>query len=292
MSKKVIGLLILLVIYVISYFAGFGIFILLPNDMHIIFRLLIADIVSTVVIWIFSVILKTASIYDPYWSVQTPVIILSLLIYMNNFNFGNTLLLIFIMIWAIRLTCNFIITFGDIKYCDWRYVELKEKTGKLYQFVNLFGIQLMPTLLVFFASTPAIMYVYNGYDFNAFNLFGYFLIILGVLLELTSDINIHKFKKIRKSRSEIINVGLWKYSRHPNYLGEILIWYGILLVFIFNDMSYWYLMFGAILINMLFLFISIPLAEKKLMTYKEGYQEYRDTTRRLIPIPKKNKEEL
>ena len=292
MSKKNIGLLILLLIYVISYFAGLGIFVLLPDSIHIIFKLLIANVVATVVIWLFSIMFNTASIYDPYWSVQTPVIYLSLLIYTGNYNMGNVLLFVLILLWAIRLTGNFIITFGDIKYCDWRYTELKEKTGKLYQFVNLFGIQMMPTLLVFYASTPAFMYIINGYDFNAFNLFGYFLIIFGILLELTSDINIHKFKKIRTSRSEIINVGLWKYSRHPNYLGEILIWYGILLVFILNDFTYWYLIFGAVLINMLFLFISIPLAEKRLMTYKDGYSEYKNRTRRLIPLPKRDNEEL
>ena len=292
MTKKIIGLLILLLIYIAAYFGGFGIFILLPADMHILFKLLIADIAATVVIWIFSIIFNTASIYDPYWSVQTPVIYLSLLIYTGNYNFGNILLFIFITLWAIRLTGNFIITFGDIKYCDWRYTELKEKTGKLYQFVNLFGIQMMPTVLVFFASIPAIMYVNNGYDFNAFNLFGYFVMSLGILFELTSDINIHKFKKIRTSRNEIINVGLWKYSRHPNYLGEILVWYGVLLVFIVNDISYWYFGLGAVLINMLFLFISIPLAEKRLKTYKDGYEEYQNRTRRLIPLPKRNNEEL
>ncbi len=290
MNKKAVGLLILLLIYVVSYFAGFGIFILLPAEMHIIIRLLVANVVATIVIWVFGIFLNTASIYDPYWSVQTPVIYLSLMIYYDNYNIGTILFLGFILLWAIRLTVNFIITFNDIKYCDWRYTDLKNKTGKLYQIVNLLGIHMMPTLLVFLASIPALLYVINGCDFETLNIIGYAVILIAVTLEFTSDISIHKFKKIRQSRSEIINIGLWKYSRHPNYLGEILFWYGVLFVFLFNNFNYWYVIFGAILVNMLFLFISIPLAEKKLIGYKEGYEEYKSRTRKLLPIPVRSKD--
>ena len=82
--------------------------------------------------------------------------------------------------------------------------------------------------------------------------------ILATMLELISDFNMIQFKKIRKSNKEIIRVGLWKYSRHPNYLGEILFWYGVALVFILSNLSMWYVIVGAILNKMLFLFISIP----------------------------------
>ena len=286
MKKKIIGLLILLVIYVISFFAGLGSFLLLPNDMNIIFKILIADVVATIVIWIFGVILKTASIYDPYWSIQTPVIFLALMIYYGNYNVGTIIFFIFIMFWAIRLTGNFIITFNDITYIDWRYVNIKKQTGKLYQIVNLLGINMMPTLLVFLASLPAFYYVINGNEFDALNIIGLFIMGFATIIELISDLNMHKFQEIRTSKSEIIRVGLWKYSRHPNYFGEILFWYGVLLVFLIGNMDYWYVMFGALSINLLFMFISIPLAEKKLITYKDGYLEYQKTTRRLIPLPK------
>ncbi len=286
MKKKIIGLLILLVIYIISFFAGLGSFLLLPNDMNIIFKILIADVVATIVIWIFGVILKTASVYDPYWSIQTPVIFIALMIYYGNYNVGTIIFFIFIMFWAIRLTGNFIITFNDITYIDWRYVNIKKQTGKLYQIVNLLGINMMPTLLVFLASLPAFYYVINGNEFDALNIIGLFIMGFATIIELISDLNMHKFQEIRTSKSEIIRVGLWKYSRHPNYFGEILFWYGVLLVFLIGNMDYWYVMFGALSINLLFMFISIPLAEKKLITYKDGYLEYQKTTRRLIPLPK------
>ncbi len=289
--KKTIGLLILLMIYIIAFFGGFGTFYLLPDSMNIFWRIFICNMLSTVIIWGFGVVLKTASIYDPYWSVQTPVIYLCLLFYFDNFNLGTILLLVMILLWAVRLTTNFIITFNDIRYIDWRYKELKEKTGKFYQIVNILGINMMPTILVYVASMPAFIYA-SKLNYSALDFIGYSIILIAILFELISDINIHKFKKVRESRSEIINVGLWKYSRHPNYLGEITFWYGVFFVLLLNDLSYWYYFFAPILINLLFVFISIPLAEKKLSTYKDGYDEYKKSTRMLIPIPVRSKEEL
>ena len=285
MKKKLFGLLILLCIYIIAYIFAFLSFILVPDSVNIILKIFIADVVATIVVWVFGIFLKTASIYDPYWSIQTPVIYVALLIHYGNYNVGNIIFLILILLWAIRLTINFIITFNDITYIDWRYSDIKNKTNKLYQIVNLIGIHMMPTILVFLASVPAFLYIINGYDFTPLSIIGYALIILAVFFELISDINIHVYKKNRKNRSEIINVGFWKYSRHPNYFGEITFWYGVLAVFIVNDFNYWYVIFGAILINLLFLFISIPLEEKKLITYKEGYLEYRKRARMLIPLP-------
>lgn len=285
MKKKVIGLLILLVIYVVSFLAGLGIFIL-TEDINILWRLLLGDIVATVVIWIFGIILNTASIYDPYWSVQTPIIFLGLMIYYNNFSFGSVLFFVGIMYWAIRLTGNFIITFDDIKYIDWRYVDIKNKTGKFYQIVNLLGINMMPTLLVFLASVPAFLYVINGNEFEFISIIGFIIMVLATSIELISDLNMHKFHRIRNSKSEIINIGLWKYSRHPNYLGEIIFWYGVLFFYWFSDISSWYIIFGAIGVNLLFVFISIPLAERKMALYKDNFSEYKNSRRMLIPLPK------
>jgi len=82
---------------------------------------------------------------------------------------------------------------------------------------------------------------------------------------MKADIDLHEFKKIRNDRNEIIRIGLWKYSRHPNYFGEICFWYGVAMVYVFCDFTKnWYYIFGAVLDNALFLGISIPLAEKNL----------------------------
>ena len=82
-----------------------------------------------------------------------------------------------------------------------------------------------------------------------------------------------------------IRSGLWKYSRHPNYLGEILRWWGIALSVICADPKAWYLVFGAILNTVLFLVVSIPMADGR-QSKKDGFAEYKSQTRILLPIKK------
>ncbi len=285
--KKSTSLLLFLLIYIFSFSIGLIFYFIWVDDLGIILSILISDIISTVIIWIIGVFVGSASIYDPYWSVQTPIYLLFLMIQLKQFNLGSILLLSFVLLWAIRLTINFIIGFNDFSYIDWRYKKIQEKTGKLYQLVNLIGIHLMPTLIVFFASTPAFMYVIDGYSFNGLNIIGLIIMLSATIIEFIADKEMKSFIKIRTSRSEINRIGIWKNTRHPNYLGEILFWYGIALIYLLPSFNNWYLIFGAITNNLMFMFISIPLADNHLKTYKANYQEYKKETWSLLILPKK-----
>ena len=291
MKKKFFGLTVLLVVYVIAAVIAILAFISfdklgLPQFVSI----LIADVIATVFVWLMGVIFKTASMYDPYWSIQTFVMYLGLLIKTGNWNAGTISLLVVITIYSIRLTTNFIIGFDSLSYVDWRYRMLKNKSGHFYQFVNLFGICLFPTLVVYSCSLPVIVFAEIG-AFSYWSIIGLFIAISGVFLELISDIQMKKFVKIRSSRSEVINIGLWKYSRHPNYLGEITVWFGVALNLIFINPSYWYLIFGAVINLLMFLFISIPMEEKHFKEYKEDYDLYLETTSPLLLLPRRKQNE-
>ena len=287
MKRKITGLTILLIVYLVAALIGVFAFIgfskLGLNDY---FAVLIADVIATVFVWLMGVIFKTASMYDPYWSLQTFVIYLALLIRNNNWNLGTVLLLVVLAIYSIRLTANFIIGFDSLSYVDWRYRMLKEKTGKLYPAVNLLGICMFPTLVVYACTLPVITYA-NIREFSYWDIIGLLIIMLGIFLELVSDIQMKKFIKVRTSRNEVINLGLWKYSRHPNYLGEILIWFGAALTLIIASFTYWYFIFGAVINLLMFLFISIPMEEKHLREYKENYDEYLKTTSVLFILPRR-----
>ena len=296
MNQKYIGLIIVLLSYLFSFCVGFFSYLLLDDsnlmkdsDIDEKYRQLIiifiSNVISTIVIWFIGVLINTASIYDPYWSVQTPVIFICLLIKYENLNVGNLIYLELILFWAIRLTYNYTKSFHDISYIDWRYKQIKETTGKLYQIVNLLGICMVPTIIVYVASIPSFLFVMDNLNLEYIQIIGYVIIFVSVCIEMKADNDLHEYKKTRNDRNEIIQIGLWKYSRHPNYFGEICFWYGVAFVYIFCDIkNNWYYIFGAILDNALFLGISIPLAEKNLMKYKEGYEEYKKNTSMLIPI--------
>ena len=287
MKKKVFGLLILLAIYLAAIGIGVGLFFLLKDHLHIFLTVLIIDVACTVFVWATGLLCKTASVYDPYWSVQTFFFYLGLLIYFRNWNIYTIIPLVAIFLYSVRLTVNFILGFHDLSYIDWRYKMLREKSGRFYQFVNLFGICMFPTLIVYAASLPLIKFSYAMMDsFSVWPFIGSAIILGGTILELITDLQMKKFIKTRTSRSEVINVGLWKYSRHPNYLGEILIWFGVFLVY-----PVWYLPGGAIANLLMFLFISIPMEERHMLEYKPGMVEYKKTTSMLLILPRRKPKE-
>lgn len=285
-KKKAHGLLVLLFIYIAATLIGYLSFNLLNNNMDLLLRIFIANALSTVFVWVVGVFLKSASIYDPYWSVQTVVIYMFLMISKSAYNLGSILILCCLLFWAVRLTYNFAYGFDDLSYVDWRYKMLKEKTGPLFQVVSLLGIHMFPTIVVYLASIPAYMYLIRGFEFEAVNLVGLFIMIIATVLELISDLNMAKFKKIRTDRNQVINVGLWKYSRHPNYLGEIMFWYGLALVYVLSDLSGFNCLLGAVVNHLMFLFISIPMAENHMKGYKPNFVEYKKETRMLLPFKK------
>jgi steroid 5-alpha reductase family enzyme len=295
MNEKQKGLCLILLSYLVAFSLGLLFYVIMEryipfsddidDNILILIRIFISNVIATIVIWLVGVFLDTASTYDPYWSVQTPFIYICLLIKFKNLNVGNLIYFELILFWAIRLTYNYTKTFNDISYVDWRYKQIKETTGKCYQLVNLVGICLFPTIIVYVASIPSFLFIMKNYDFEYIQIIGFIVMFISTFIEMKADIDIHEFKRIRKDRKEIINIGLWKYSRHPNYFGEICFWYGLAFSYIFCDFKLnWLSIIGAILNNALFLFISIPLAEKNLRKYKEGFDEYKKNTSMLIPI--------
>ena len=105
--------------------------------------------------------------------------------------------------------------------------------------------------------------------------------VVAVALQTVSDLQMQRFRA--RGAGGIISEGLWKYSRHPNYLGEILMWWGVAIYSICLLGFRWYLILGAVLNNLMFLFISIPMADRR-QSRKPGYEEYRQGKNHLVPI--------
>jgi steroid 5-alpha reductase family enzyme len=262
---------------------GIWVFQTLPTSPWL--SLQIADLAATFVIWILSQLLNNASVYDPYWSVQPPIILALTLIFLGEPNLGSVLLVMAVAFWGARLSINWMITFHGLHKQDWRYDQLKRNSGRFFALVNLFGIQIMPTLIVYACLLPGFFYLVRGGGINAGTIAGLLIIFGSAMLELVADHQMQKFRQQRQDRSQLLCSGVWQHSRHPNYLGEILVWWGVYLVMLSVYPEYWYLAMGALANTALFLFISIPLAEKHLATYKAGYADYLQETRQLLPLP-------
>ena len=243
-------------------------------------KLLISDILATIVVFIFSVLLKNASVYDPYWSVA-PLVILGLMALNVKLTSSSLLVLIAVFVWGIRLTLNWAYTFKNLNHQDWRYTMLKEKTKKFYPFINLFGIHLFPTIVVYLCILPAAYLITFQVEANVFTFILFCFALMSAFMQGLADYQMHKYK-LNKT-TNFINSGLWKYSRHPNYLGEILMWFSIDLLVVLTIKGNYYFMIGAIINFIMFMVVSIPMAEKR-QSKKDGFSEYKKKTRMLLPI--------
>lgn len=282
--EKLKSVLLIVVMYFISYFIGLCSFYIKTNFL---FQLFLFDFFATIVIFIFSIFVKNSSLYDPYWSVTPLVMSVICIIKYQNFSILHVLLFVCLLVWSCRLTINWYVTFKDLKHEDWRYISYRNRFNPiLFQVVNFFGIQLMPTILVFLGFTPFI--ILSSFEtLNWFMIFGFLLMLFGTNLEFISDRNMHSFLK-ENHNFEVCQNGLWNYSRHPNYLGEILFWFGLFIALFINNVQMYYYGIGSLLIFILFEFISIPLMEKRQIQRREKYQEYCESTSRLLLLPKKH----
>ena len=291
-NNKLFGLFALLAIYLVATAVGILTFYLLNPYMHFLVAILIADAIATVIVWASGLVVGTPSVYDPYWSLQTIIIYIPLLFLFNNWNIFTVIPLIAISLYSIRLTANFIKGFHGLGYVDWRYDMLKQKSGKLFQLVNLFGICMFPTLVVYLASVP--LFIYASLDVSSFSYLDFIgsgVILIGICFELIADLQMKEFIKTRKSREDVINIGMWKYSRHPNYLGEILIWFGVAFILIIHNYLLAYWIAGAVVNLLMFLFISIPMEEKHMLEYKPNLKTYIKTTSCLLLLPRRKLKE-
>ena len=158
-SSRFFSFLIILIIYVLAIWLGISVYQHLPYAYWL--NLLLADIAATVFIFLFSVILQNASVYDPYWSVQ-PIAILIAFALSQRLTPIGILLLVAVWLWGIRLTANWAYSFHNLNHQDWRYTMLQERTGAGYPFINFVGIHLVPTLIVYACTLPAVVVFVEG----------------------------------------------------------------------------------------------------------------------------------
>lgn len=267
-------------VYIASGAAGIAVYKSLALPWYL--SLLIADAAATVVTFVFSVIFDNASVYDPYWSVQ-PIFIIICFAVGKEITLARALLAGAVFIWGIRLTANWAYTFHGLKYQDWRYSMLKEKTGAFYPLINFIGIHMVPTLIVYGCVIPAVYAFKNDARFSVWSVVFFCVSVGSVVLQGTADLQMHRYRKNRDA--PFCRHGLWKYSRHPNYLGEILMWWGVALSVISAFPDKWYLAAGALANTVLFFAVSIPMADDR-QSKKPDFGKYKTATRMLLPIKK------
>lgn len=277
------------VAYALALAAALAVAAALDGHHHPLTITLAADLTATVVIFALSMVAGNSSLYDPYWSVAPAVIVLAWAA--RGFVSGRqVVVLVLVLIWAVRLTANWAVSWRGLGHEDWRYVQIRGETaGRLpWWLVSLTGIQLMPTLVVLVGMLP-IWPAMNarGRGFGLLDGVAVAVTAAAVLLEAVADIQLRRFAADPAHHGEVADVGVWRHSRHPNYLGEIGFWCGMWLFGLAADPSWWWTVAGPAVMIGLFALVSVPLMDRRSLARRPGYAEYLRHVPALLPLPRR-----
>ena len=280
LTKSKNGSLFLVFIYYISSF--YLAYLLIKNiDLNGWLLILAWHIFATLIIFMFSNIHKNSSIYDPFWHVapipivfytadQSTLPVMELYLVLSAFLF-----------WSLRLTYNWYLNWTNLDHEDFRYIDLKNNNRFLAFINDLFGIHLIPTLIVN-ASLYPIYIALTSDSLSNLVYVGFILIIVAVTVQYISDDQMRKFRKDDNNFGKTMKYGLWKYSRHPNYFGEVSFWFGIYLFALASGETSILLLACPMLMLALFVFISCPMMDNRSLKKRSDYREYMKKTPQLF----------
>ena len=271
--------------YVLSLFAAVissSFFI----DGHLWKAITVGHLVATLIIYIASVLAKNSSFYDPFWSIAPlPIVLfLSFLSYEKDKNLIKILvILVPVTYWSIRLTNNWRKGWKGLKHEDFRYIDLKTRFKKFPYLIDFFGIHLYPTLQVNFSLFP--LYYYFFSDFSTIPIVLYifsFFTICAVLLEHLADEQMRDFRSKPENKGKSKNRLLWKYSRHPNYLGEVLFWWGLYLMTVSVNLNLWWLFICPLSMTLMFTLVTCSMMDNRSLLNRPDYSTYMAKTSQLL----------
>ena len=282
---KLTGLLHITFAYIVTLGVAWGALEVL--DQSPLWNVFWADIAATVAIFVFSRLYKNSSFYDAYWSVIPPLIALYWTMAATAQGIDMTrawLVVILVWLWGVRLTANWATFWPGLEHEDWRYAPIKTNAGKWNAVADFSAIHLFPTVIVFAACLP--IYAAVAMDARPLNTLDYLaaaVTLIAILIELVSDIQLHRFLTHRKP-GEIMKTGLWALSRHPNYFGEWLFWAGLALFGLAAVPSaWWWVLPGAIAMLVMFLVASIPMIDKRSVERRPEYQAHMARVSGFVP---------
>ncbi|KAL1498989.1 hypothetical protein AB1Y20_013508 [Prymnesium parvum] len=245
---------------------------------------LLADVAATLVVFLGSLAADNASVYDPYWSLAPPLLCLCLK-HASGGLFGawharQALVVALVLVWAARFHVQLPwagwtrgLAHEDWRYSDWR-PKLRKRTT--YWAFALLSLHLTPTLLVFLALAPASLVALASTQrgLGWLDVVGALIGGAAIAIEAVADAQLHAFRKTDAyAQGAPCERGLWAWSRHPNYFGEVLFWLSLLVVGLSSGLlaSYPWMPVGAIAMYALIRYASVPMMDERSLALRPGY---------------------
>lgn len=246
----------------------------------------LAVIISYMTLWyLVARALSRFDVADIAWGLGFIISALTAAVAHENLEPRAYLVVILVIIWGARLSLHVYLRNRN-KPEDARYRAWRQEWGMNANFRAFFQVFLLQGVLLLVIAIPVTAIIISGgKPFTILDVAGVLIWIIGFLFEAAGDWQLLHFKKDPAHKGRIIMTGLWRYSRHPNYFGEVTLWWGIYLIALSAGAGW--TIIGPLTISFLILRVSgIPMLEKKYEGNTE-FEEYRQRTSAFFPLPPK-----
>ncbi len=257
---------------------------------------LIASLVLLSVVFVWAKVRDRYDMIDVAWGLAFIVIAVNVFV-IGGYSWSQIsvqlLLLLLVSVWGFRLALHIYqrwqrSTSEDRRYSDMRRAYAKKPGGVAF---NMYArVYLVQALLAVVVSTPVIVAMASGVEiFTVWTWVGLAVWLVGFYFEAVGDWQLRNFIADPRNKGKLMTTGVWKYTRHPNYFGEMTQWWGIFVIAVGAAPSLWWMAaIGPLVITGLLLFVSgVPLTEKH-FEGRPGWSEYKRRTSKLIPLPPKS----
>ncbi|MGH8127029.1 MAG: DUF1295 domain-containing protein [Gammaproteobacteria bacterium] len=234
-------------------------------------------------VWLASLVRRDASLVDRVWGFG--------FVLLGWFYFAvspspHLLPAVLATVWGLRLSVHLTRrNWGHGE--DRRYADMRKKHGGYFALFSLFSVYLVQAVLLWIIAFPLLMGargILSGPGGAALVVAGVVLWLIGFLFEAVGDHQLARFKRDPANRNKVLDTGLWHYTRHPNYFGDMLVWWGLYLLA--AAAGAWWTIFAPILMTLFLARVSgVTLLEKHLNESRPGYRDYVNRTSALIPLP-------
>ncbi len=237
--------------------------------------------------WVLSIILKNASIVDIVWGLGFVMVAWVVRLNVDGNNARQWLLVAMVSVWGLRLG-GYLFWRNHGKGEDFRYRAMRRHYGAKFPIISLATVFGLQGVLMFVVSLPVQLGQADATpDVGVIAYLGVALWLVGLFFEVVGDAQLARFKADPASAGKVMNTGLWRYTRHPNYFGDACVWWGIGIVAAETGSGAWGLI-GSLTMTVLLRRVSgVTLLEKSLVKRREGYTEYVSRTSPFLPRPPK-----
>ena len=243
---------------------------------------LTAAIGAAIGTWLLSILLRDVSIADAVWPLLFALMATIYVLMAPEVGTRSYLVFFLVTLWASRLG-SFVLRRNWRMPEDRRYQRMRHANAPGFWMKSLYMVFGMQAVLAWIISLPLLGAMLGSSPIGSLGFAGTVACTLGIALEAIADQQLSSFKSNPANRDQVLTSGLWRYSRHPNYFGEICIWWGFFLIAL--DVGAWWSILSPLLLTYLIRWMSVAVLETNICERRPGYRHYIRWANALVPTP-------